>query len=220
MKQFNRLNTIVKWGISISFILILIGILFVWIKVVSAHKVAMLLIILIVPITQFLITPLCTLLNLYQYYSPMVVSFGKNNKVIDLHNGTSFDYLLEMTTTKIGSTWKNKMLFFYLTALLKIIAEIENGTLTNATIIRGSSYFIGERSAKKLGFSVHKTSVVEKINIALNYVDLIWMYSLSNGKVTFPNLSKITTVSITGKELTPRKEAILALANRLEKKTN
>jgi hypothetical protein len=145
----------------------------------------------------------------------MVVSFGNNKRIIDLHNGTSFDYLLKMSNIKAGIKWKNKMLFFYLNALLKIISQIENGNLTNSTIIRGSSYFLSERSAKKLGFSIHKTSMIEKFNIALNYFDLIWMYSLTNGKLTFPNLTKITTVRITGAELVQSKQKILGLANRL-----
>jgi hypothetical protein len=146
----------------------------------------------------------------------MVVSFGNNKRMIDLHNGTSFDYLFEMSKIKAGIKWKNKMLFFYLKALVNIISQIENGDLANSTIIRGSSYFLSERSAKKLGFSVNKTSMVEKINIALNYFDLIWMYSLSNGKLTFPNLRKISTVSITGAELVQKKEKILNLANRID----
>ncbi|MBT8307716.1 MAG: hypothetical protein KJN85_12320 [Maribacter sp.] len=215
MKRFNDLNKVFKWVISISFGIILIFILSLWIKTVSESKIWMLLIIIIVPLIQFLITPLFTLLNFYHYYSPMVVSFGNNKRVIDLHNGTSFDYLLEMSKIKAGIKWKNKMLFFYLNALLKIISQIENGDLTNSTIIRGSSYFLSERSAKKLGFSVNKTSIIEKINIALNYFDLIWMYSLTNGKLTFPNLTKITTVRITGSELVQSKKEILGLANRL-----
>lgn len=215
MKRFNDLNKVFKWVISISFGIILIFILSLWIKTVSESKIWMLLIIIIVPLIQFLITPLFTLLNFYHYYSPMVVSFGNNKRVIDLHNGTSFDYLLEMSKIKAGIKWKNKMLFFYLNALLKIISQIENGDLTNSTIIRGSSYFLSERSAKKLGFSVNKTSIIEKINIALNYFDLIWMYSLTNGKLTFPNLTKITTVRITGRELVQSKKEILGLANRL-----
>jgi len=220
MKRFNSLNKVFKWAISISFGIILIFILSVWIKTVSESKIWMLLIIIIVPVIQFLITPLFTLLKFYHYYSPMVVSFGNNKTVIDLHNGTSFDYLLEMSKIKAGIRWKNKMLFHYLNALLKIISQIENGDITNSTIIRGSSYFLSERSAKKLGFSVNKTSMIEKFNIALNYFDLVWMYSFTNGKITFPNLTKITTVRITGVELVQNKQKISGLANRLSNNTS
>jgi len=216
MKRFNSLNKIVQWVISILFGIILIFILSVWIKAVSESKIWILLIIIIVPVIQFLITPLFTLIKFYHYYSPMVVSFGNNKRVIDLHNGTSFDYLLEMSRIKAGIKWKNKMLFHYLNALLKIISQIENGDMANSTIIRGSSYFLSERSAKKFGFSVNKTSMIEKFNIALNYFDLVWMYSLTNGKITLPNLTNIKTVRITGAELIKSKEKILGLTNRLD----
>ena len=216
MKRFNKLNKVLQWGISISFGIILIFILLVWIKTVSESKSWMLLIFIMVPVIQFLITPLFTLLNFYRYYSPMVVSFGNNKKVIDLHNGTSFDYLLEMSNIKAGVKWKKKMLYFYLNALLKIIAQVENGELTRSTVVRGSSYFLSERSAKKLGFSTTKTSIPEKINIVLNYFDLIWMYSLTHGKLIFPDLTNINTVRITGIELVKQKQKITDLLNRLK----
>lgn len=217
MNRFNQLNEFYKWVISIVFGIILLLILLVWIKTVIVSKIWMLLIFILVPVIQFLITPLFTLLNFYTYYSPMVVSFGNNKRLIDLHNGTSFDYLLKMSKIKPGIRWKNKMLYYYLDALLKIILQIENGDLSNTTVIRGSSYFLSQRSAEKLGFTVSSTSIIEKLNIVLNYVDLIWMYSLTNGKLTFPNLTRITTVKITGSELIKRKQKIQELVNRLEK---
>lgn len=216
MKRFNSLNKVFQWFISISFGIILLIILSVWIKTMSESKIWMLLIFIIVPVIQFLITPIFTLLNFYHYYSPMVVSFGNNKKVIDLHNGTSFDYLLEMSKIKAGVKWKKKMLFYYLNALLIIISQVENGDLTNSTIIRGSSYFLSERSAKKLGFSILNTSIIEKFNIVLNYFDLIWMYSLASGKLIFPDLTKINTVRITGIDLVHQKQKILDLSNRLK----
>jgi len=216
MKRFNHLNEFTKWFVSISFGIILLLLLFLWITTVSESKIWMLLIFIIVPIIQFLITPLFTLLNFYTYYSPMVVSFGNNKKFIDLHNGTSFDYLMDMSHLKPGIKWKNKMLYHYLSALLNIIHYIENEVLPNNITIRGSSYFLSQRSAEKLGFIVSNASFFEKLNIALNYVDLIWMYSLTNGKLTFPDLTNINTVRITGIELVKQKQKLLDLLNRLK----
>lgn len=216
MKKFNQLNELLKWSVSISFGVILLFLSYFWINTVSESKIWMLLIFIMVPIIQFLITPLFTLLNFYTYYSPMVVSFGNNNRFIDLHNGTSFDYLLEMSHIKPGVKWKNKMLCHYLNALLKIIHQIENEVLPSNITIRGSSYFLSKRNAENLGFKVNNASFLEKLNIALNYVDLIWMYSLTNGKLTFPNLTSIITVSTNGNELKKRKQKIIELTNRLE----
>ncbi len=217
MKRFNKLSIFNQWLIAISFALVLILILLLWIRLVNESKLWMLFIFVMVPIIQFLITPIFTLLGLYTYYSPMVVSFGSNKRLIDLHNGSSFDYLLEMSGTKPGIIWKKKMLCHYLTALLNIIKQIENGDLSDTITIRGSSYFLNQRSAEKLGFRVNSTSIAEKVNIALNYVDLIWMYSLTNGKLTFPDLTRITTVSITGSDLIERKQRIEEIMYRMQK---
>ncbi len=201
MKRFNNLLRIYQWVVSILFGLILVLISNWWILKVSESKIWILLIFIMVPIIQFLITPLFTLLKFYTYYSPMVVAFGNNKRVLNLHNGTSFDYLLEMSKIKPGIKWKKKMLSFYLNALSKIIQQIEENKLSDSVIIRGSSYFLSERNAKKLGFTINETSFLEKLNISLNYLDLIWMYSLTNRKLTFPNLTNINTVRITGIEL-------------------
>ncbi|RED92994.1 hypothetical protein [Marinoscillum furvescens] len=216
MKRFNQLNVVLQWFVSLSFGILLLLLSFYWIQTVSESKIWMVLIFLMVPIIQFLITPLFTVLNLYTYYSPMVVSFGNNKRYIDLHNGTSFDYLMDMSHVKPGIAWRNKMLHNYLSALLKIIHQMEHEGLSNHTTIRGSSYFLSQRSGEKLGFKVSNASLLEKLNIALNYLDLIWMYSLTNGKLTFPNLRTISTVSTSGSELITRKQRIMDLVNRLE----
>lgn len=216
MKRFNQLNVFFKWFISISFGIILFLVLSFWTKAVSESKIWILAIFIIVPLIQFLITPLFTSVNFYHYYSPMVVSFGNNKRLIDLHNGTSFDYLMEMSQVNPGIQWKSKMLYYYLEALLTIILQIENDSLPSNIVIRGSSYFLRQRSAEKLGFKVNNASILEKLNIILNYIDLIWMYSLTNGKLTFPNLSTISTVRTTGANLMEKKQTIIELKNRLE----
>ena len=108
------------------------------------------------------------------------------------------------------------MLYYYFDALLKIILQIESSNLSKTTVIRGSSYFLSEGNAKKFGFTVQATSTIEKLNIVLNYVDLIWMYSLSNGKLTFPDLTRIITIRTTGMELVKQKQKLLDILNRLK----
>lgn len=68
--------------------------------------------------------------------------------------------------------------------------------LSETVIIRGSSYFLSKSSAVKLGVSRSETSFLEKLNILLNFLDLIWIYSLTIGELTFPSLGNIHAVRI------------------------
>ena len=214
MKQFNRISAIARWGVAISFTMFLGLLLTGWIQHVNESPIWAAGIFVMVPIIQFFSTPLFTLLGIYTYYSPMVVSLGSNDRVINLHNGTSFDYLLEMRRVKPGLPWKKRMLVHYLAALQQIIHMIETGKLPESVTIRGSSYFLSRSSAERLGFSLSSTSFLEKLNILINYLDLLWTYSLANGRLTYPNLANIQTVSIAGKELLTKKK-ITSLIERL-----
>ena len=135
--------------------------------------------------------------------------------MIDLHNGTSFDYLLEMRGIPAGFRWKQEMLLHYLNALLKIIELVEQGHIPPSVVVRGSSYFLSERNANRLGFTVTSTTSLEKLNISLNYIDLTWTYSLSNGRLTFPNLNNISTARITGEDLVKQKGRIAGYVKRI-----
>jgi hypothetical protein len=215
MKQFNRISAIARWGIAISCTVILGLLLNSWIQYVNESPIWAAGIFVMVPVIQFFSTPLFTLIGIYTYYSPMVVSLGSNDRVIDLHNGTSFDYLLEMRHVKPGLPWKKRMLGHYLAALQHIIDKIESGELPSSVTVQGSSYFLSRSSAERLGFSVSGTSVFVKFNILLNYLDLLWTYSLTNGRLTFPNMANIQTVSISGEGLVKQKQLISGLVERL-----
>jgi len=200
--------------------MLLIAMLYGWIQLVRGEKIWCLLIFFVVPAIQFLATPIFTQLGFYHYYSPMVVSFGKNERYIDLHNGTSFDYLFEMSGIRPGIHWKKRMLRHYLQALCNIAERIRKGELPDSLSIRGSSYFISPRTAAKLGFTVGSTSLLEKVNISLNYLDLLWMYSLSNGRLTFPNLTSISTVRTSGTVLVERLPQFSSLLKRLDSRAS
>ncbi len=213
----NNPSFLFQWALAVFMVIILLLILGLWIDLVNESIIWALFIFFMVPVIQFMITPICTITQLYTYYSPMVVAFGKTQTVLDLHNGTSYDYLLKMRGVRPGIMWKKRMLRYYLEALLEIIKEIESGELSEQATIRGSSYFISERTAQKLGFGTYGTSVAERINILLNYVDLLWMYSLSEGKLIFPSLTNIKTVRIKGHELVQQKGHIVQLHDYLSR---
>lgn len=53
----------------------------------------------------------------YTYYSPMLLGYMTNNQQIDLHSGTSFDYLFVMRTYCPGIELRNRLLMYHLEGL-------------------------------------------------------------------------------------------------------
>ena len=56
----------------------------------------------------------------------MLLVFAANKRKYDLHNGSSFDYLMIMTKTESGIQNRKKILKYYIDGLLTIIDQIEN----------------------------------------------------------------------------------------------
>jgi len=220
LNNFYKLNVVLQWTIAIVMVLLLLSVVAWWFKLCADQAFLFLLIFVITPLLQFLMTPFFTLIGLYKYVSPMLLVYNGSNKKYDLHNGTSFDYLFVMRNTKVGIGFRQKMLTFYLDGLLAVIDKIEDKSLAETVVVRGSSYFFTERTATRLGFKISKTNAAEKTNLVFNYLDLLWMYSLSKGKLVFPNLNKIKTAEISGKKLLVNKKKLLVLKSFLHRNQN
>ncbi len=214
MNKFYKTNIVLQWIVAALMILCMMLILNLWFKIIDESILGVLLIFFIVPIIQFLVTPMFTLIGLYKYLSPMLVVFAGNNRIYTLHNGTSFDYLMVMSNQDLGTQFRRKILEYYIDGLLVIIDKIETKNLQPNLVVRGSSYFLSSGTAKRLGFQQSKTSFPEKLNILLNYFDLVWMYSLAHNEFSMPNLKNIKTVSITGKRLLDHKSKLLELKSK------
>lgn len=218
MNRFYTYNKKIQWIVAIFMLLLLIVIMGNYFDAMTSSITGFLMFFILVPVFQFLAAPIFTLVGTYSYLSPMLLVFGENDKKYDLHNGTSFDYLMVMRKTKPGSQWNHKMLFYYIEGLLEIVRRVESKEIPETVEVRGSSYFFSESTAKRLGFETSETGLFEKFNLAANYLDLLWMYSLAYGKLTFPKLNEIKTATSSGKILLEKKAYLLQLKGYLERK--
>lgn len=216
MNQFYKLPIFSQWIGSI--ILIILGFIPVLVLIEHASKNPLyyLLFFIYSPIAQFSVTPLFKLLGIYRYYSPMLLGYMPNNSHIDLHAGTSFDYLFVMNKYKIGNQLKNQLLQYYFEGLVKIIELIENKDIPDTIKISGTSYFFNNSSISLFGFYTESPSLFHRLNIYFNFIDLLWMYSLSKGKISIPKLQNINKACIDGATLVAHKETILSFYTKLK----
>ncbi|MEQ8925428.1 MAG: hypothetical protein RLO81_06410 [Fulvivirga sp.] len=215
MNRFYEQKKFFQWTVALIMLLVVGIIFYYWLELIQINLLAILLLFLITPVAQFLISPIMKLTGAYKYLSPMLLVYSPSTSKYDLHNGTSFDYLFFFKRKSKGSAWQSKLLIYYLDGLLEVINELENNVIPETIEIRGSSYFFSERTAQRLGFEIQETGFSEKFNIIINYLDLFWMYSLSKGKIHFPKLKDIKTATTTGQRLKEKKPELLKLRTYL-----
>ena len=178
-----------------------------------------LLFILYVPVGQFAFTPLFRLIGVYKYYSPMLLGYMATDSKIDLHSGGSFDYFFVMRKYKSGIEFRNRLLIYHLEGLINLIKLIERKSIAETVNIVGTSYFFNKRTLHKIGFEIVTTSLFYRLNLYINFIDLIWMYSLSQGKLSIPKLWNAKKASISGDKLIESKKVIEDLYDKMKRRT-
>ena len=182
------------------------------------HPIAYLLFFFYIPIGQFSFAPFFTLVGVYRYYSPMLLGYMPSNTQIDLHSGGSFDYLFVMRKYKSGIEMRNRLLLFQLEGLKNIIQLIEDKAVPESVTIVGTSYFFSDRTVQKIGFELIEPSLFYRINLFANFLDLVWMYSLAQGKWAIPKVWQAKKVQITGQKLVEHKVQLKVLYDKLNSK--
>ena len=218
MNPFYKLPITLQWVLTLLLFSLGTGLMIAFFILTNNNLLWWLSLPLLASLFMFTTTPFMVLLGVYKYLSPMLLVYNPNKKLYDLHNGTSFDYVLLMRKVKAGSAAKKLILKYYLEGLLQIIREIKTGNLPDSLVISGSSYFFSERTAEKLGFSLQKADSMVYFNSAFNMLDLTWMYSYAHGRFRLPNLSKIKKASISGEDLLKQEAYIRRLKQALSTK--
>ncbi len=218
MNDFYKLPKALQWVLALFLLIAGFFPALPLIELGYESPIAYLLFFVYIPIGQFSFTPFFTLIGVYRYYSPMLLGYMSSNTQIDLHSGGSFDYLFVMRNYKPGVELRNRLLLFQLEGLKKIIQLIEDKAVPESVNIVGTSYFFSDRTAKKIGFELIDPYLFYRINLFVNFLDLVWMYSLSQGKWAIPKVWKAKKVHIAGQKLLENKGQLEALYDKLSSK--
>jgi hypothetical protein len=215
MNDFYKLPTYLQWIISIVFFLLGVFLAILIIEKGYSNPLIYAAFILYIPISQFLYTPFFKLIGGYTYYSPMLLGYLVNDQQIDLHSGTSFDHLLVLRDIKPGVALRNRILLYHVEGLLNIITLIEKKQIPKSVSVVGTSYFFSVRTLNKLGLQIEKASLYYRANLFINFIDLLWMYSLSRGKFSIPAVWNAKKATIKGDKLVAKKQQLELLCARL-----
>jgi len=205
MNDFYKQPKLLVWIESIFFLLIGLILAVFIIEKGYSKPLFYLALVIYVPISQFLFTPIYKLTGGYTYYSPMLLGYMANEKLIDLHSGTSFDYLFVLRKYQSGTPLRNRIMMYHLEGLLKLIQLIEEKHIPASVNIIGTSYFFSERTLSNLGFQIEKATLFYRVNLFINFIDLFWMYVLSKGKLAIPAVWDAKKAKITGDTLLAQK---------------
>ena len=219
MNDFYKQPKILQWIEAV--LLLLVGFLpaVMLIEYGNSNPIYFLLFIIYVPVGQFTFAPFFRLVGVYTYYSPMLLGYMANDKQIDLHSGGSFDYLFVMRKYKSGINLRNRLLMYHIEGLLKIIQLIENKNIPETVNVVGTSYFFNDRTLSKMGFEIVKPTLLYRLNLFMNFIDVFWMYSLAQGRLAIPKLWKAKKASISGTKLIENKKLIEEIYSLMRRKT-
>ncbi len=217
MNKFYRQHVAIQWSVAIFlFVIGAVPLLVISVRAVE-NPLLYLTFLLFLPLWQFCFTPFFRLVGIYRYYSPMLLGYTPNDKLIDLHSGSSFDYLFVFALERGDKkhALKIRIMQYHLDGLLTIVRRIEEGEIPDSVEISATSYFFNERTAAKMGFSTEAPSLFYKMNLYVNFIDLFWMYSLSQGRFVIPQIWASTKIKTTGRSLVEHKDIVERYATML-----
>ena len=147
------------------------------------------------------------------YYSSLFIAEKEKNEKIIIHGGSLFDYFFVIDRKLNGKQRTNFILQKYLEGILNLIDVYENNTSLK---IKGTTYVLNERTAKKIGLNIVRTDFLQKFILTFNYMNLLVSNSIAKNKIAFPKLNNIITFESSIIELTTRKEFIRELNSKIK----
>ncbi|KAB1065056.1 hypothetical protein [Salibacter halophilus] len=149
------------------------------------------------------------------YQSLLLLTEKGQNGVIKLHGGTLLDYLYVIDSNWNAQQRKQFIIKEFLSGLINLIDEQKEKKDLDIKI-KGTSYILNERTAKKLGFKVVKKDFLQQVILIFNYFNLLVTNSVGKGRLSFPRIKQIITIEADISTLLAKEDEIRALKNKIE----
>ncbi|SDM35878.1 hypothetical protein SAMN05421823_112194 [Catalinimonas alkaloidigena] len=144
------------------------------------------------------------------YQSTLFLSETPRRGVVVVHGGTLFDYYFVLDRRQTGAQRTQVVLAEYLKGLLQLAV-----THPDDTRLRGTSYVLNERTARKVGLKRVNTDPIQYLILMYNFCNLWVSNYLVKGKWVLPKLSAIHTYEGTVRDIADRRAYIAALLEQL-----
>ncbi|WP_439490089.1 hypothetical protein [Algoriphagus sp.] len=151
------------------------------------------------------------------YYSALFLAEKPKNGKITIHGGSLFDYVFVIGRNLDGKPRTNLIIQQYLEGLIKVLDHHSKENPANFTI-RGTSYILNERTARKIGFQIVQTDFLQRIILIFNYFNLMLTYSIAKGKWSWPSVVETKTFEANLFDLMEKRDFIQKLKESLEER--
>ncbi|MGB3798956.1 MAG: hypothetical protein WA952_04025, partial [Lewinella sp.] len=151
--------------------------------------------------------------GMLDYYSDFLLGEEPKDGVMTIHGGTLFDYYFTLDRSLPGPVRTRQVLVGYLRGLLAVI-EAHDDNLT----VRGTSYIVGERTARRVGLSQESTDTTQYLILGMSYLNLMVSMRLVKGRWELPDLKRVRTFTGRVGEIREREPYIRELLDRLERR--
>lgn len=145
-----------------------------------------------------------------RYCSLFLLAEREEKGKMTLHGGTLFDYYFALDRSLSGPQRKAYVLAEYLKGLQRIGEQEQEDTK-----VRGTTYFLNDRTAARVGLARTKTNRGQQLILIFNYFNLMAAMSLVKGRLTFPRLGRMHTYTGTVGDIAKRAPLIDTLKSRL-----
>jgi len=148
------------------------------------------------------------------YYAPLFVVEPRRRGPVILHGGTLLDYVFVLRKLPSSHQRRQRVWHDYVRGL-RLLAEACMEEDKGAKVLRGTTYFVKPRTARRFGFHQKPIQTIQQLLIWFNAAQLTLAYSIVRRRPAFPPLAHIRTFETTAAELWEHRDALLALEERL-----